>query len=295
MNQEIIAKAGKIIDAKTGYVGGGMEGYAALSLIDENGYPATSTLTIAKADGINWITFCSSSGRNSVERAKKCNRASVCINSSEYNITLTGTIEVLTDLDTKKDNWFPVMDDGAHWSGPDDPNFCVLRFATERYSIFITDGEGYKDVEGTLEGAKKKTIPLIEPMFNFDRQCEQAIELYKKAFGAELTYLGRYSDVGPESRPQKYNDEKDSNLVYHAQMTIGNQNILLCDNLFNDLPRGHSVYPVTTLKTADEVKAVYSILADGAIIITPPTKELYSECVASLIDKFGIYWELMAR
>ena len=146
MKQEIITKAEEIIKAKTGYVGDGMEGYAALSLIDEKGYPTTSTLTIAKADGIKWLTFCTSLGRDSAKRSKNCNRASVCINSSKYNITLVGTIEVLTDLETKKDNWFPIMDDGAHWSGPDDPELCVLRFTTERYSLFVD----YEELKGTL-------------------------------------------------------------------------------------------------------------------------------------------------
>jgi general stress protein 26 len=145
-NQEIIAKAEEIINSKTGYIGGGMEGYATLSLIDENGYPTASTLTIAKADGIKWLTFCTSLSRNSVKRIKNCNRASVCLNSSEYNINLVGTIEVLTDPDTKKDNWFPIMNDGSHWSGPDDPEFCVLRFTTERYTLFVD----YEEVKGTL-------------------------------------------------------------------------------------------------------------------------------------------------
>lgn len=146
MSKEIIAKAGEIINSKTGYVGGGMEGYAALALIDENGYPTASTLTICKADGIKWLTFCTSLGRDSAKRAGKCNRASVCINTSEYNITLVGTVEVLTDLESKKENWLPVMDDGSHWSGPDDPEFCVLRFKTERYSLFV----GYEEAKGTL-------------------------------------------------------------------------------------------------------------------------------------------------
>jgi len=144
MNQEIIAKAKEIISAKTGYIGGGMEGYAVLALIDENGYPTASTLTIAKADGIKWLTFNTSLGRDSVKRIKKCNRASVCINSSEYNITLVGTVEVLTDPDTKKDMWFPAME--GQWSGPDDPEYCVLRFTAERYSLFV----GYEEAKGAL-------------------------------------------------------------------------------------------------------------------------------------------------
>jgi general stress protein 26 len=150
MNQEIIARAEKIIDSKTGYIGDGMEGYAALALIDENGYPTASTLTIAKADGIKWLTFNTSLSRNTVKRIQKCNRAGVCINSSEYNITLVGTVEILTDSDTKNNMWFPVM--ANHWSGPDDPEYCVLRFTTERYSLFV----GYEEAKGTLKDVEKK-------------------------------------------------------------------------------------------------------------------------------------------
>ncbi|MCL2521873.1 MAG: pyridoxamine 5'-phosphate oxidase family protein [Erysipelotrichales bacterium] len=152
MSKEIIQKAADIINSKTNYIGGGMEGYAALSLIDENGYPTTSTLTIARADGINWLTFCTSVSRDSVKRINKCNRASICLNSSEYNITLVGTIEVLTDIKTKKENWMPIMDNGDHWTGPEDPEFCVLRFTTERYNLFV----GYEEVKGFLKAQETK-------------------------------------------------------------------------------------------------------------------------------------------
>ena len=147
MNQEIIEKAEAIINSKTGYIGDGMEGYAALSLIDENGYPTTSTLTIVKADGIKWLTFATSPVRNSFQRAVKCNRASVCINSSEYSITLVGTIEIVTDMETKKDMWLERMNNSEHWTGYDDSNFCILRFNTERYSLFVD----YEEVAGILE------------------------------------------------------------------------------------------------------------------------------------------------
>jgi len=291
MSKEVITKASEIINAKTGYIGGGMEGYAAISLIDENGYPSTATVTIAKADGINWLTFCTSCGRNFVNRAAKCNRASVCINSSEYNLTLVGTVEVLTDQETKKDNWMPIMDNNEHWSGPEDPNFCVLRFNTERYSLYVVDtGEA----EGVLKALEKKTIPVIEPLFQFDRQCEEAIELYKKAFGATLTYLGRYANADPKDLPPKY-DEKDANFIFHAQMMIGSQRILMCDNLFNDLPRGYTVFPVMMFKTANEVKTAFGVLSDGATIINPIGSTTYCACCVSLIDKFGVYWDLMAE
>ncbi|MCL1884653.1 MAG: pyridoxamine 5'-phosphate oxidase family protein, partial [Defluviitaleaceae bacterium] len=137
MSEKIIKRAGEVIASKTDYVGGGMGGYAVLALTDEKGYPTASTLTIAKADGINWLTFNTSPDTNKVRRIQQCNCASVCISSSEYNISLVGRIEIVTDLATKKEMWFEPM--AEMWSGPDDPNFCVLKFVTERYNIFFAN------------------------------------------------------------------------------------------------------------------------------------------------------------
>ena len=141
MNQEIIKRAGEVIASKTNYIGGGMEGYVVLSLIDEKGYPSASALTLARADGINWLTFATSPGSNKALRIAKCNKASVCIASSEYNITLVGTAEEVTDTNIKKDMWCEPMNNGVHWSGYDDPNFYVIRFKTERYNLYFADDD----------------------------------------------------------------------------------------------------------------------------------------------------------
>ena len=142
MNSEIIAKAGEIINEKIG------AGYATIALIDEDGYPTASTYSIAKAKGIEWLIFATSLSSDIVKRINKCNRASVCINSDEYNITLVGTFEVLTDSATKKDMWYPEWE--RHWSGADDPDYCILRFTTERYNLLIMS-VSYEEAKGTLK------------------------------------------------------------------------------------------------------------------------------------------------
>jgi len=291
MNQEIIKRAEALINAKAGFKDEfGMEGYAALSLIDANGYPSATTFAIAQADGINWLTFGTSLGRGYDERIGKNNKACVCINSDAYTINLVGTVEARTDIETKKATWIPNSAMDNHWSGPDDPNMLVLRFTTERYTIFFADDGSY--AADTLKSPEPKTAPVIEPMLQFDRQCEEAIELYKKAFGANVIVFMRFSDADPKDWSSDSPD--DQNLIYHAQLMIGNQRILLCDNLFNELPRGHSVYPVITFQTANEVQAAYDVLLDGATVITPIGETTYCACVATLVDKFGIHWDLMA-
>ncbi|MCL2284849.1 MAG: hypothetical protein FWC32_00625 [Firmicutes bacterium] len=63
----------------------------------------------------------------------------------------------------------------------------------------------------------------------------------------------------------------------------------MCDNLFNDLPRGHSASFVVMFDHADEVKPVYDVLADGAAILSPPGENPGGP----IVDKFGIHWELI--
>ena len=144
MYNESISKAEEIISKKAV---GGNDGYCTLSLIDLDGYPYAATVSVSKADGIKWLTFCTGLGSNWVKRIEKCNRASVCFNSTQYNITLVGTIEVLTDLDIKKEMWYEGM--GCYFSGPEDPGFCVLRFNTQRYNLMLDEKEG--NVRGTFQ------------------------------------------------------------------------------------------------------------------------------------------------
>jgi general stress protein 26 len=129
MNQEISEKAVKIISEKR------LD--CILALIDLDGYPTASTITVSKNDGIRWLTFCTGFGGSRTKRIDHCNRASVCFSSAEplYNITLVGKIEVLTDTKTKKEMWYDGLNN--HFSGYEDRNYCVLKFTTERCKIMI--------------------------------------------------------------------------------------------------------------------------------------------------------------
>jgi len=137
MNQDILVRASALINSKTDYVGDGMEGYVVLSLIDEYGGPTSAAITLSKADGIRWLSFLAGTDSNKARRITACNKACVCLASSEYNITLAGTIEIITDPLVKKELWQDVFSE--HYGDWQDPQCCALRFHTERYSIFFAD------------------------------------------------------------------------------------------------------------------------------------------------------------
>jgi len=137
MNENIIARAADILSKKRNN-----GGYCTLAQIDADGYPTAATISVSGVEGIKRITFCTGIESNWAKRAEQCNRAGVCFNSDSplYNITLVGTLEVLTDLTAKREMWYEGM--GYYFSGPEDPGFCVLRFTTLRYSLMLSEQEG---------------------------------------------------------------------------------------------------------------------------------------------------------
>ena len=149
MNQETIAKAGEIINARTGYIGDGMKGYATVTTIDESNYPSSTTMSISKADGINWMTFNSGANASPVKRIAKNNKACVCLSSSDYHINLVGTFEILDDIKSKKDNWQePLTEYYANVDEAIEQGLMPIKFTTRRYNIYIVDGE--LEAKGTL-------------------------------------------------------------------------------------------------------------------------------------------------
>jgi len=132
----------------------------------------------------------------------------------------------------------------------------------------------------------------VIPNFHFKGDCAQAIELYIKAYGAEVKVLLRYA----EANPQDFiiNDESQKNFVYHSEIVIGDNRLMLSDTTEDVFQMGNSLSLLVHFDTEDKLKTAYEIMAEGAVIISPIKKQSYCACFASLIDKYGMRWELMA-
>jgi len=152
MNQNNIKKAEEIIHSKTAAVNPGVG--VTLSLLDYEGYPTTSCLSISKAEGLRQIDFAIELSSNKAKRAMECSRGSICIfdddyeNNSYYNITLVGDVEVITDPAIKKEVWYDGCEEHFTNGGLEDPDYCVLRFTTKRYSLWMDLEE---EVTGSFE------------------------------------------------------------------------------------------------------------------------------------------------
>lgn len=140
--ETMIAQAGELI-AQRAAAGSG--NYCTVVGVGPDGYPVSTTISISKCEGIRWLTFCTGAGAPTALRAREGGKACVCLNSPEYHIGLVGDLTVCTDPETRREMWYEGL--SQHFSGPEDENYCVLRFTTRRYSLFV----GWDSVKGEIE------------------------------------------------------------------------------------------------------------------------------------------------
>lgn len=127
MDNELISKAAAIMKAS---------GTAVIALIDENGFPRASTISCLKTEGINHAWFATGLSSGKVRCIRLNNKAGLCYCDGNNNVTLMGTIEILTEPEIKKEMWvdwfinhFP--------DGETDPEYCILRFSAEKAVFWI--------------------------------------------------------------------------------------------------------------------------------------------------------------
>lgn len=132
----------------------------------------------------------------------------------------------------------------------------------------------------------------IEPYLFFNGRCDEAIEFYRQALGAEATFLMRYRDnpEGNNGLPDGFEDK-----VMHANLRIGDSVIMVSDGNSGTDPTFQGFSLSHSLPHEDAVRATFAALAEGGTVIMPPMRTFWSPCFGMLTDRFGVGWMLMVQ
>lgn len=112
---------------------------AALTSINEKGYPRTCLLSIAKADGFSDIYFVTSKRSDINGKAthfENNSKASVCYFLDGNSVTLIGDVEFITDRQMQEAVWNET-DRRFFKKGIEDPKFRLLKFHTIEATFWI--------------------------------------------------------------------------------------------------------------------------------------------------------------
>lgn len=126
----------------------------------------------------------------------------------------------------------------------------------------------------------------INPLLNFNGQCEEAFEFYAKLFNGQIQNMSRFAGSPMESRiPEEFR-----NKIMHATLTFDGQTLMGADPPGSSYqpPQGFSV----TIQTKDraEGERIFNGLAEGGQVGMPLQKTFWSAAFGMVKDRFGIPW-----
>ena len=129
----------------------------------------------------------------------------------------------------------------------------------------------------------------VQPYLFFDGRCEEALEFYKGALGAEVTMLMPFKDSPePAMNPADAGDK-----VMHASFRIGDTTVMASDGRCQGKPNFQGF--ALSLTVADEAEAErrFAALADGGQVQMPLSRTFFSPKFGMVADRVGVSWMII--
>ncbi len=130
---------------------------------------------------------------------------------------------------------------------------------------------------------------IIQPYLSFNGCCEEAVEFYRTALGAETLMLMRYKD-SPEPPAPNMLPPDFENKIMHVSLRIGGSVVMASDSPCQSKEGFHGFSLSLSVPDEAEAEKVFAALAEGGQIHMPLEKTFWSPRFGMLADKFGVRW-----
>jgi PhnB protein len=129
----------------------------------------------------------------------------------------------------------------------------------------------------------------VQPYLFFDGRCEEAVEFYRSALGAEIEMLMRFKDC-PEPPSPGMVPPGAENKVMHAALRIGDAMVLASDGRCLGQPSFQGFALSLTASNEADADRVFAALTEGGQVQMPLAKTFFSPRFGMVADRFGVSW-----
>jgi PhnB protein len=131
--------------------------------------------------------------------------------------------------------------------------------------------------------------PIIQPYLFFGGRCDEALEFYRYAIGAEVLMLMRHKE-SPDPHPPGMLAPGFENKVMHSSFRVGETTVMASDGCSEaDAKFGGFALSISVTSEADADR-IFDALSKGGKVDMPLTKTFWSPKFGMLTDRFGISW-----
>jgi len=130
---------------------------------------------------------------------------------------------------------------------------------------------------------------LVQPYLMFNGRCEEAIEFYRKALGAQVEFSMRFKE-SPEPPPPGMVPPGFENKIMHCSFRIGATTLMASDGCTAGQPKFEGFSLSISVPNEAEADRAFNALADGGKIGMPLGKTFWSPRFGMVQDRFGVSW-----
>lgn len=141
---------------------------------------------------------------------------------------------------------------------------------------------------------------LVKSYLSFEGRCEEALEFYKKALGAEVKALMRFKENPDMPQDGSAPPEGCANMgpgseekIMHSEIQIGETVLMATDGMNSGQTNFAGTSQALIVKSAAEADRYFSALADGGQVMMPLGKTFFSEKFGMTADRFGVPWMIV--
>lgn len=134
---------------------------------------------------------------------------------------------------------------------------------------------------------------LVQPYLFFEGRCEEALEFYRTALGAEVTMLMRFKE-NPEPPPPGMCPPGSEDKVMHASFRIGETTLMASDGRATGKPMFQGFSLSLSVPTDAEAQRLFNALGDGGQVQMPLAKTFFASSFGMVADRFGVSWMILA-
>ena len=133
---------------------------------------------------------------------------------------------------------------------------------------------------------------VIQPYLFFNGNCEEAVEFYRRALGAEVEMMLRFKE-SPEAPPPGMVPPGYENKIMHTSFRVGQTTVMASDGCETGQVefKGFSLSLAVTSEA--EADRYFAALAEGGKVTMPLGKTFWSPRFGMLEDRFGIGWMII--
>ncbi|WP_417730690.1 YciI family protein [Rosistilla oblonga] len=154
------------------------------------------------------------------------------------------------------------------------------------------DPEGaIAEQESALTHAMALQQAVVQPYLFFGGRCEEALEFYQSAIGAEIGMKMRFSE-SPDAVPEGMLPAGFENKIMHASLRVGKMNLMASDGCGEE-SKFDGMRLSLSLPTAAACELAFNALAESGNVDMPLTQTFWSPCYGMVTDKFGLGWMVM--